>query len=336
MFYKWTFFTILSGCFVGCSATPVGSSRDSGQVILGDTRSDESLTRVLGEPQDREGEGLFLGAGMSGESPLDKLDFGDKKDYHFPSFGKEAESERFSEPLEGRKGFQVLASSPPSQDYQSVVTTPYFIEQIGEQRTSFGLSYIRDSFEYQDSRGVFNRIFEDSDSAGIYGILMMNWSSYFYKTRFVQPYWLINAGFGFNRGNASFVDGEESDAVFSLWTLPLDFGLGLEVPLGNWAKFGAAAGPSGMGLIQNRSDVDSSEGAKSRRQGSYGYFYELHFKLNLARIFTSSGYELFVNQNVSSYYLTLKMRAHEYEKFRQEDFSVSGKSLGVGLTFEFL
>lgn len=240
-----------------------------------------------------------------------------------------------STPMKG-KGVDILASGDVPATYTTLSNRELVRQGHGRHKNSFAFVYIADSFDYRDSRGVFERTFENSSGSAKNGLLMVNWKSRVGTMPFVEPYWLINAGIGHNMGEGQFVDGTESDATFTLWMLPVDIGLGLDLSLSSWLKIGFNGGPSALGLIQNRSDIDSSEGANTRRQGSYGYFYEAHAGLNLSEVFPKSGHRLLANEGVSSYYLTFKMRTHGYQNFKQEDFEISGTSFGVGFTFEFL
>jgi hypothetical protein len=211
-------------------------------------------------------------------------------------------------------------------------------QQLREIRSkgkwNFGFIYIKDDFEYKDPSNIFRKTYEDSTGSVKGGLLQISMSKYFTK-RWVYLGIGMNGAVGYNNGKGIFVNNEQSNASFTLWTLPLDLTLSLDIPVTKYFQLSATGGPSFMGLIQNRSDRDSGEAYKQRRQFSYGYFYGGRFKISLASVFRESAIKMFSHYDITNYFLTLESRFQNYENF-QDDLSISGASFGVGFTFEYL
>lgn len=202
--------------------------------------------------------------------------------------------------------------------------------------SSFGIIYFKDDYSYVDPTSNFVRTYENSTGSIKGGILQLQMERYFSR-RFVDLSWGINLGIGYNNGRGIFLDGSnsESETKFTLWTLPLDFSLAMDIPLTTWIKISAYGGPSAMGLIQNRDDRDQADPTKQRRQVSYGYFYGAKFRFSLNNVFKSSAIKMYDLLDVTQFYLTLDGRIQQYNNF-QDELSISGTSIGIGFTFEYL
>ena len=148
-------------------------------------------------------------------------------------------------------------------------------------------------------------------------------------------YWSGGAGLGFSTGRGIFVSGDRSDTTFKLWEIPVDIGLGLEIPFSSWFKISGTAGPSAMVLAQNRSDFERGEKGKRKYQISPGYFLNGQVKINLTGFNDETAHELFTSSHITNLYLNLEARMQSYKDF-QDDIDVTGTSLGIGFTFEYL
>lgn len=209
------------------------------------------------------------------------------------------------------------------------------IKNVGRtQSSSFSFYYVRDDFDVSDNRGIYDRTYVNNTGAMRGGTLMISWEQYLINS-WVNLGWGLNMGVGLSQGTGRFVDGEKSDAKFSLWSLPLELGLSLEIPVSNWFDLYAEAGPGVFGLMQNRSDFESGAEGKRRRQIGYGYYAEAKFKISLSNIFTGTGFDLFSEYGVSNATLDLIARLQDYGNF-QDDITITGQSFGLGLTFDYL
>jgi len=202
-------------------------------------------------------------------------------------------------------------------------------------QSSFTLSYLRDTFDYKDSRGVFKRTYEDGEKSVRAGFLQVAIDKYFYKG-LVDITWGAGLGVGHSRGRGSFAGGDQSDTLFQLWSLPVDFIIGLEIPFSSFAKLRTYAGPSVMGLMQTRDDKSSEEKKKTRNQISYGYAAGAKIKIGLAKIWPDTVFGLFRDYNIANAFLNINMQIRNYSNFQDEDISIEGSSLGIGLSFEYL
>lgn len=199
---------------------------------------------------------------------------------------------------------------------------------------SFGLSYMPDDYDIKDSRGVFAKTY-NADKSTRYGGVLVEINRFFYRG-FVDMTYGFNGGFGMSRGLGVFSTSQEiSEVKFSLWTIPFDFSLGMDIPMGRYLSLSVSGGPSAMGLYQTRSDKESGEANKHKRQISPGYFAMGKLKISLGNIFSSSLVSLFSDYKITNYHFTITARMQNYENF-QDEITISGSSIGAGFTFEYL
>lgn len=201
-------------------------------------------------------------------------------------------------------------------------------------KTAFNLNYYVDSYQYAGKENVFTNTFENSSKSFQFGYLVLGMDRFFHRGA-VDWSWGINAGISFKRGHGIFVDGTESDMYFTLWAVPIDFQLGMGLPLGRYFRLTTSLGPSVMGLLQTRSDKKSAEKYKRRRQVSYGYFGSASLKFAVSELFRSGTYKMFSQYDVTKYFINFDLRYHNYQNF-QDEIGVSGLSFGGGFTFEYM
>lgn len=209
-----------------------------------------------------------------------------------------------------------------------------------EGTRGFGFYYIRDQYDFFDSTGVYNRTFGEAAPRSVQGgSLHFSFENY-WSHRNIWIGWGMNFGVGLAQGKGSFTSGtavaEQSDTTFSLWTLPVDLGLVLEIPLGSWLKIGLSGGPSVMGLYQHRNDRDNSDSGKRVRQVSYGYYGKANLKISLSHFSPSLAIRNLKAYQMTKTYLTLEARIQNFENFQDEDVSITGSSFGIGFAFEYL
>ncbi len=201
---------------------------------------------------------------------------------------------------------------------------------------NLSFTYFKDGYDYKDNSRVYDKTFKNN-LAGTYntGLLIISSHRYFSKDIFSFGHG-VNFGVGFQNGVGKFSsDGSSSTAKFHLWTLPIDYALGIEMDLGTTFSFALSGGPSAMILMQNRSDFLDGEKGKRVNQFGYGFSGMGSLRFNLFDIFPRSSYNLYRNHSITKYHMTLSARYQNYDHF-QDKITISGLSFGVGLLFEYL
>jgi len=202
--------------------------------------------------------------------------------------------------------------------------------------SSFSFTYIRDEYNVSDSRGVFQQSFVDAEDARRGGYLHFNFDSYMNRN-FFSTFYGAGLGVGFSEGEGIFAASTttKSNVTFQLFTIPLDFRLGMTIGRGKYFRLSVAGGPSVMGISQSRDDKERGEDEKHRRQYSFGYFGHAKAQISLSSLFHDLAFGGFSQYQMTNMYLNLEARHQSYENF-QDDISITGTSFGIGFTFEYL
>lgn len=224
--------------------------------------------------------------------------------------------------FEGQKNYVDLDKSLMAKNYRKYSTG------------SFNLSFIKNDYVYDSTADVINRTTTTGPHSGKGGALILRHDSYFSKSAFANLYWSIGGGIGFGTGKGFFADGTRSDTTFNLWEIPVDAGLGFEIPITSWVKIAGTGGPSLIGLVQDRSDFERGDDGKRKFQYSFGYFAQAQFKINLS-LTEQTAYELFTESQLTNLFMNLEVRHQNYADF-QDPIKISGTSFGIGFTFEYL
>ena len=205
---------------------------------------------------------------------------------------------------------------------------------VNKSQFSFAIDFYMNNYDYQDDRGVYDKTF--GSSTGAQGG-SLNLSSDYYLSKGKVNFGVGGGtGLGYSTGKGIFEsNGIVSEMNFNLYSIPIDLRFSMEVPIGKVIKLTGAAGPSGMVLLQNRSDRDEKEDGKSKRQFGYGYFVEGKMKVNLTYLMPDTGFEYYKFHEVSFMSVDLMVRTQNYSGF-SDNISISGMSYGIGVTFEFL
>lgn len=239
-------------------------------------------------------------------------------------------------PSEARStGYTLPGALGNKENYTEVDTKHYTDVYRKESTSSFNISYIRDSYDYHSPNDVINRTITSGSKHVQSGFLLLRSDQYFYNNGHINFHWSLGGGLAYNFGRGIFTDGERSDAGIALWEVPVDAGLGLSLAAGKYIKLTGTAGPSALILIQNRNDLKYSEDGKKRVQTGVGSFVSAQVKINLLSFASDSAYELFTTNQITTSYLNIEARYHNYSKYL-EDIKISGTSIGAGFTFEFL
>lgn len=197
------------------------------------------------------------------------------------------------------------------------------------------LSFVKNNYKYTSTNDIINRTIGEGYKSIKGGALYVRNDSFFLRTDYLHLHWSVGSGLSYSSGKGIFVDGTRSDATFNLWEVPLDAGLGAEIPLSSWFVIAGTAGPSAMVMMQNRSDFERGEDGKRKFQFSPGYFASAQFKVNLSGFNNEQAYELFTSSEITNLFMNLEIRHHNYANFKDE-IKVSGTSFGIGFTFEYL
>jgi hypothetical protein len=198
---------------------------------------------------------------------------------------------------------------------------------------ALNLTFIKNNFSYDSQNDIINKTLSGYKHVRG-GALYIRSDQYFYRTAYLNSFWSLGAGLGFNSGRGIFVTGDRSDTTFRLWEIPVDAGIGLEIPIYHWFKISGTAGPSATGLYQNRSDFQQGEKGKNKIQVSYGEFANAQFKFNLSGFSDNMAYDLFTESKITNLFLNLEVRYQNYQNF-QDEIKISGTSYGIGFTFEY-
>jgi len=206
--------------------------------------------------------------------------------------------------------------------------------RINSGTRSFSFYYLKDNFTYQNDRGIYEKTFRARTGAQEGGSLHFAMDGYFNR-RYVDLFWNLDTGFGYNQDKGVFVTGVQSDTTFKLWTLPVDAGLGLSIPIGRWIKLTAAGGGSALGLYQSRNDRDPQDDDKEVRQIGFGYYAQAKMQISLSSLMSRQAFEMFKDYSVTNTLLDVVIRSQNYTKF-SEEITISGTSYGLGFSFEYL
>ena len=71
-------------------------------------------------------------------------------------------------------------------------------------------------------------------------------------------------------------------------------------------------------------------------QLSAGYFANAHLKIFLGYVMSRLGLKLYGGDAVSRFSMNLEMRIHDYSGFKERELAISGRSFGLGFTYDFL
>ena len=200
---------------------------------------------------------------------------------------------------------------------------------------AMNITFIKNDFDYQSNNDIIDRTISTGAGSVKGGTLFIRHDAYLSRSSFLNTHWSVGGAVGFNSGKGFFVNNQRSDTTFNLWEAPIDVGAGLELPLGGLFKISGTAGPSLMGLLQNRSDYGRGEKGKRKFQYSPGYFANAQVKINLSTFSDETAYTLFTTSDITNLYMNLEMRYQNYANF-QDNITISGASFGIGFTFEYL
>jgi hypothetical protein len=245
-----------------------------------------------------------------------------KEVWSFPTFSKKSKKSRYR-------------SKTPKKSALSEYNFEQLNRKMQNQGSSlFAFNYIADGYSVTSPNSNFKKIFEQSTGAMRAGYLEISNARFLYRG-WVDFAWGGSLSAAFSQGKGEFSSGNQSETQFTLWTVPLEPYMMMEIPIGSWFKLGASAGPSVVALFQTRNDMDSGEKYKRRRQLGWGYFATLVFKTDIGAISPERGFYYFSQYGISRFHLDLLAKFRNYSNF-QDQITISGVSWGLGFSFEFL
>ena len=322
--------TILKGIFLfSIIFSELASAMDLEQVVSGAEVENSLENSKAIEPSP------FVIEGVDNGIEKQKISADSKPDFMFNEHSKEI-------PLKenAKNKFQDLSYTAPGtfdsrEDYLETDKKAMAEEFRKNSSGSLNISFIKDDYIYTSNNDIINKTIGEGYKHVKGGAIYLRSDQYFRRTDSLNPFWSLGAGLGFNSGKGLFVTGDRSDTTFRLWEVPLDLGIGLEVPVYHWFKVAACAGPSALLLYQNRSDFEAGEKGRNKGQYSLGEFVNAQFKVNLMGFSYDAAYDLFTESKITNLYMNLEARYQSYAKF-QDPVRVEGASFGIGFTFEYL
>lgn len=232
-------------------------------------------------------------------------------------------------------GYTAPGSFEASQNYIEIDKAAMVAGFRKHSSGGINITFIKNDFSYKSENDIINRTISEGYKHVKGGALYIRSDQYFYRTDFLNSFWSLGAGLGYNSGRGFFVTGDQSETTFRLWEIPVDAGIGLEIPLSHWVKVSGALGPSIIALYQNRNDFQSGEKGRNKMQVSYGQFANAQLKISLSGFSTETAYNLFTDSQITNLYMNLEARYQNYQNF-QDEIKISGTSFGIGFTFEYL
>ena len=246
---------------------------------------------------------------------------------------RERSVEEFPKGLTSREDYPLAASGSPHGPYLENKDTAFYHEYANLGTSFLALNYIHDTYDYGDKDGLFDYMQHSRRHKKVSGAQLSLGKNLHWK--FLEPFWGINLGVGYLRGTGRYKSsGAESRTEFILWVVPLEVFLGFSMNLSTWFKLGGLAGPSLIGLAQNRNDFQDDHPKKRITQIGHGYFMQGYLKLGLGRWFPGVTRNLYHSYKMTNFYLQLVARYQGWNHFR-EPITIKGLSVGLGLAFDF-
>lgn len=212
----------------------------------------------------------------------------------------------------------------------------------GKERLTLGIMY--DSFDYNNSARSFDRVYRDSAKADVYGIFTFGYD-YLIFGEDLKFFVGGGGGFGYNGGKGVF-EGEDlaNESTYSertqisLYSIPMDLRLTLEIPFTRYFAIRATGGPSMLFMQEHRNDKEEGEEKRDRRQFGFGYYGVGALKVQLGYIYKDLGYKYLSTDFVSRFAMDIFGRYQNYRflKNKAKGVSVKGLSFGIGFSYDFI
>jgi hypothetical protein len=304
-------------------------------IALPDQLKDDSAIQKSFEVDKGKDDVNFVMGDRHDDLKLDEDDSQDEPLFAVPGKTKEPDLELSEKEKILSTGNEVPYTYEDSQELISFKNERIHEQIYNKAESSFSMSYIMDSYDISDNRGVFKESFIDAPGAQRGGSILLNFDEYFRRGT-LNTFMGLGFGLGYSLGQGIFSSSssEQSNAEFKLYSIPVDFRLGFDLVTGKLFRLSVAGGPSVMGLLQSRSDLEREDGDKYRRQISYGYFGNAKLQISLSALSSSRAFNMLSISDVTNMFFNLEARFQSYENF-QDQLSITGASFGAGFTFEY-
>lgn len=247
----------------------------------------------------------------------------------------------YKKPAADIRGHNVLGEFLETENYLNYTNRDILDEIRGLEKERLTLTFIRDDFSYTNDEGNFEKIYRDHKENSVRAMILCAYDLYYFNS-FLNGYYGLGSGMGYNSGRgavpeeSSVVDSDYIDRVrFNLFTLPLDLRLGFELELTRYFSFNFVAGPSLMAIVENRNDRSHEDGDRNKIQFGSGYFMAGNLRIFLSSLIQRLGIKLYNSNKVSRFSINVNTRVQSYDHFKEEGLLVSGKSFGIGFTYDF-
>ncbi|MBP9681592.1 MAG: hypothetical protein KBD76_09320 [Bacteriovorax sp.] len=313
------------------------SSASWGEGDIGNIVAGGEVEDVLGKMEEPEVSSAYLQQKNKSPDNLENkvIDKNARADFIFQKTHEEITLKNEVKSELGGVGYTVPGTYEKKENYIDVDKGQMASDFRSHSSGAINFSFIQNNYRYESQNDIINKTISEGYKHVKGGALYLRGDQYFFRRDFVNTFWSLGGGLGFNSGRGLFITGEQSSATIRLWEIPVDLGLGVEIPLYHWFKMAATAGPSVEALYQNRSDYSQGEKGKNKIQVSYGQFANAQFKFNLTGFSSNTAYQLFTESRITNLLLNLEVRYQDYRHF-QDPITISGTSFGVGFTFEYL
>ncbi|MDO9183565.1 MAG: hypothetical protein Q7U04_14220 [Bacteriovorax sp.] len=320
-----SFLSFVLYCFVVNQALAI----DLEQVVSGGDVEDYYATKKVSGPSP------YVIQSNDGEIATQKLEEKAVPDFMFNEHPEEVTLKKDPKRQFLDVGYTTPGSFETSENYLEIDKKAVVEDFRKHSSGAINIAFIKNDFNYDSTNDIINKTISEGYKHVKGGSLYFHNDQYFYRTNLLNSFWKLGTGVGYNSGRGIFVTGEQSDTTFKLWEIPLDLGVGLEIPISTYFKIAGTAGPSALVLYQNRNDFLAGEKGRNKIQVSYGQFANFQFKVNLSALSTEKAYDLYTDSKITNLYLNIEARYQNYQNF-QDVIKISGTSLGIGFTFEYL
>lgn len=298
---------------------------DAVQLLPGQMDDRNSIKKTLNKTK---GYSPFVDGRVLSEISSNAADL--KRDPYLPNGSKEADYSKYKK----GKGVNPLGSFENRSNLLSYKNKTILSKVANKGDKSLNFNYYKDTYNYSSKDDIYSKTFKNGSSSLQSGYLEIE-KEFILKRGFVNYGLGVNIAGSFSRGKGNFKSsGQVSNAEIKLWSIPVDFAGVSSFNLGPYLNLNMSAGPSLMGLIQNRSDYNDGEDGKNLRQVSYGYFGKTKLRLNLSRIFPRALFHLYDSYSITRMLLSINLRYHSYSNF-QDDIKIDGLAYGLGLSFNY-
>ncbi len=207
----------------------------------------------------------------------------------------------------------------------------------GKSKDGISFSYIYDTYTYSDSANVYERTFRNDDSAKS---IQSGYLTFSYKRKFLSGAFSLlgdlSLSVAYASGKGLNAQGDLSRTSFQFWTVPLEYMLGARVSLGRYMNLNLFGGPAVAFVIQNRNDRERGAQDKKIQQFGYGYSGYASLDFSLTKIYPNYGIELMRSSDITDLSVSVMAKTTSLGNFKDEDFEITGTSLGISFNFEYL